>query len=182
MNSIDLVVIAIIGISTLYSTFRGAVKEIFSILALVLGIIGALYVHGPVGDFLATVIGNPTFSKIAAFVAVFLGVIILVVWIGKALRGFLYSLWLGWLDKLIGAGIGFIKGFLIVAVILILVTTYVPESGKVLDDSIISYSVLSTANLALPLFPKSLREAFKSQHDRLKESTEDYPPLDLQNL
>ena len=124
MNSLDLVIIFIVGISIVFGLKRGLIKESFTLFALILGIVIAnrSYIDG--AKILGKVIHNPNVANIASFVGIFLMIAILLTFIGILLKKMIRVVQLGWIDRLGGAAFGFIRSAIIVGVFLALTTKY----------------------------------------------------------
>jgi membrane protein required for colicin V production len=124
VNSLDVVIIFIAGISIIFGVKRGLVKESFSLLALILGIVIASRSYMGGAKTLGKIIHNPNVANIASFVAIFLLIAILLTFIGILLKKLIRLVQLGWIDRLGGAAFGFIRSAIIVGVFLVLITKY----------------------------------------------------------
>lgn len=124
MNSLDVVIVFIVGISIFLGVKKGLIKSSFSLLALLLGIVIAskLYING--ANILGKIIHNPNVANIASFVAIFLLVAILLTFLGIMLKRAIRLVQLGWIDRLGGVAFGFIRSAIIVGVFLLLITKY----------------------------------------------------------
>ena len=169
MGTVDIVFLVLIGVSTLYGLFRGGVKEIFTILAIVGGIAGGMYLHGPV----ATTLGGSGIVHIVCFVVIFLVLAGLLNKLGSIIRTSLRLMFLGGVDRLIGAGIGFLRGILLVGLIGGLTATYLEGSKQWIEDSRLSLPILKGLELVSPMFPEGLRDRFKDKQRDLKSYWEE---------
>ena len=161
----DIAILAIVVASILYSAWRGAVKEIFAVLSVILGIAGAVYLHGLLGKAL----GGSNIARGISFVILFFGVALVVARIGKTLRTVLHLAFLGGVDRLVGAAIGLIKGVLIVCIILGLATSYIPAAKNLLGNARLSVPTLKVVDLLSPLLPSELREIFEKRYEDIKK-------------
>lgn len=112
----DVVVIAVIVLSAIMSVGRGLIREIFSILAFVIGGVSALLCIKLFEPSLKKVI-SPTEESIAPtvilFMAGFLVAYVLAAFLGARLsRLFNDNPEIGWGDRLAGAALGALKGIL----------------------------------------------------------------------
>ena len=165
MHLQDIAILAIVVASILYSARRGAVKETFAVLSVILGIAGAVYLHGPVGKAL----GGSDIARAISFVILFFGVALVVARIGKTLGTGLHLAFLGGVDRLVGAAIGLVKGVLIVCVLLGLATSYIPASKNLLGNARLSVPTLKVVDLLSPLLPSELRETFEKRYEAIKK-------------
>ncbi|MDX8382563.1 MAG: CvpA family protein, partial [Ghiorsea sp.] len=86
MNFFDYAIITIIGLSMVLSLWRGFVREIISLIGLVLAFFAASRVAGDTSDILDDYISNNTVSDVASFILVFVLVMIIVGIIGMIVR------------------------------------------------------------------------------------------------
>lgn len=98
--------------------FRGIAKELCAIVGLVLGLGGALRYSSSFSSFLAKNFPSLSiFSKIIAFVLLFLLVLIFFSLLGGLLSKFFKAIWLGWFDRGGGLLFGLIEGAFILSLV-----------------------------------------------------------------
>jgi membrane protein required for colicin V production len=119
MTLFDYVVIAIIGASLLLGVWRGVVGELIALAAWVLAFFAARWLGPEIGETFFTGIGDVTLRLLAGYVAVFLGVLMLMALGRLAISGLIRALGLTLSDRMLGLLFGIARGLLIV---LILVT------------------------------------------------------------
>jgi len=166
MSTMDIVLLALVGASTLYGAFRGGIKEIFSILAIIGGIAGGIYLHVPV----ANALGGSGIVHLVGFVVIFLVLAGALHKLGSVIRTGLTLMFLGGVDRLLGGGIGLIRGIVLAGLIWGLMATYVEGSKQWIKDSKLSAPVLKGVDLISPVFPQALRDQFEGKHKELEGS------------
>lgn len=115
MTTFDTVVLAVWGISFVYSVYKGMVREIFSLLALVSGYYAAWMFRDSVAGHLSKIVTNQTGARVVSFIFIFLGVMILVAFIGKIVGRLMDSAGgLTFFNRVMGGIIGLVKGIAIV--------------------------------------------------------------------
>lgn len=131
MNIIDILIL-IPFVWFAYQGFKkGLVIGLASLAALVLGIYAALYFSGIVAVFLTDNLNIKTeYLHIISFIVTFIGVVILVHFIGKLLEKLINMVALGFLNKLAGAVFGVLKAAVFLSVIILIINHF--------DDKIIS--------------------------------------------
>lgn len=122
MNYIDI----IIGGLLLYGVVRGFLKgffiEVASIVALIIGIYGAIHFSYYIGDFLRQEIQwDPHYISLVAFALTFVIIIIAVSLIGRLLTKIANFAALGFVNKLFGAALGGLKITIILGAILVFI-------------------------------------------------------------
>lgn len=119
MTWIDYLVLLIVGVSVLISFWRGAVRELFSLLGWVAAWFAAVNFADDVARMLPAAIGQSNLRMLAAYVIVFAGVVLIAIILGIMLSTVLKTMGLGAVDRLLGAVVGLVRG-LLMAVVLIL--------------------------------------------------------------
>lgn len=120
MTLFDYAVLLIIGISILLSVMRGVVREVLALLSWVAAFFVAKTYVGDVVPYLPQVIPNDALRMLAAFVALFLGSLLLMSLLSIAASELIKTLGLGAVDKGLGIFFGFARGFLIVCLLVML--------------------------------------------------------------
>lgn len=104
---------------------KGFIVEVASLAALILG----LYVAFFFSDFAAEMLNdlfdmNPKYVAVFAFLITFIVVIFLVLTVGKIVQKFVDILLLGFLNKLAGAVFGFLKGALLLSILIFVINYF----------------------------------------------------------
>ena len=119
MNWLDIAILIIITASSIRSFFKGFTNEIFSIIALLGALIISYNFFIPLATLLENLIKEPLLTKIISFVLLFVIVYYLLHYVGDSVASLWKRLHLGFFDRLLGGALGFIKGGLVVIIILI---------------------------------------------------------------
>ena len=116
-NYIDIILLIVWIIAVLEGLYKGLIKQVFGILALIL----ACYVSYHLQDLLPTALWNGSMERgrlrIVAFIATFILVLIGVTLLGHLLDKLLKIVLLGWLNRLTGAIFGWIKWNILVVIL-----------------------------------------------------------------
>ncbi len=132
MGLVDIAILGILGFFLLKGIFRGLLKEICSLLGLVLGGVFAFTFHLPLAQFLQDSFRLPAQLCIwGSFLAIFLLLVILFAVIGFVLNRFVKLIFLGGFNRLAGAIFGIIQGVVILAMIVLALNSSVaPEAVR----------------------------------------------------
>lgn len=158
MTIFDYLVLLIIICSVIISTLRGVVKEVISLASWII----ALIVANAYGDALALMLpdfipGEVT-RLIIGFIALFIGVRLLMALIGRAIEELVKASGLSALNRLLGCIFGFARGVLIVVVVVLLCgTTSLPQQSFWVD-AMLSPVAVQLAQEAQPYLPESLSQ------------------------
>ena len=121
MNFIDVIIIIIAVIFCIKGLLRGFIKELFSVLIIVLGLIGAFLFYRTLNTVMSVIIENEDLSLILSFAAIFVGITILLVIIRNTLMRFVDTLNFSDVDRVLGVVIGLFKGILLCGAVLIFI-------------------------------------------------------------
>lgn len=155
----DIVVLAIIGILTIIGLWKGFLKQFFGLLGLVTGYILAMRLYHPVSKYLTGI--DPGTARIISFIAIFLASILIVHLIGWVVGRRFGIARSGFISRIGGALLGFLKGCLIVALVVMLIITYLPGDAALFKkSSTIGYIRIVTAALR-----KVSRADIKAKYD-----------------
>jgi membrane protein required for colicin V production len=169
MNTLDIIFIIILGILCMRGIFRGMVREIASILGLVLAFVLANAFHAQLLPSVQKFIETPGYARAVAYLAIFFGVMLGVFIISTLLRQFLKLIMLGWLDRIGGGGLGFAKGLLLCSVILIVLTTFLSSKASILTESRVAPYIGMVNEAVAGFLPENMQEEFESKSSSLKE-------------
>ncbi len=120
MTLFDYFVIAIIGVSMLLGLMRGAIKEVFSLASWILAFIVAKAYSVELSRWLETVVSNPSLRLLTAFIILFVATLIILGVISLMLTALIKKIGLGSVDRVLGTSIGFVRGVVIMLVLVIL--------------------------------------------------------------
>jgi len=155
MTVIDIVIGALLLFGLIRGLFKGLFVEVASLLALVLGVYGAIHFSNFAGDFLQsrTDWTEKTIS-ITAFAITFVVIVLAISLAGKALTKLADFASLGILNKLLGAVFGALKIGLILSVLLIVfdrMNNTIPFVGEEdIEDSVLYEPIKSIAPILFP--------------------------------
>jgi len=114
VTGFDYAVIAVIGLSTLLSLWRGAVQQLFSLAGWALAFAVANHFAPLVQGWVPDSAGGETVRYLIAVSGVFLATLLFTLFVGRLLAGALRGLGLGVADRVLGVLFGFLRGVLLV--------------------------------------------------------------------
>ena len=147
MTAFDYVVITIVAASVLLGLWRGVVGEILALVAWVLAFFAAKFFGADVARFVFAGISDPALRIVAAWVAVFVAVLLLMALLRLAVHGLLKALGLSLTDRLLGLFFGAARGLIIVLVLVAVGGMTMAPKEKWWSEAIFS-APLETAVLA----------------------------------
>lgn len=166
MSIIDIVLAALLLFGLIRGLTKGLFVEIASLLALVLGVYGAIHFSNFAADFLnSKVEWNEKTINIVAFAITFVIIVLAISLAGKALTKLADFAALGIINKLLGGLFGALKIGLILSVILIVfdkmnnTLPFIEEDD--LKDSVLYEPVKSLAPMIFPSIIKTDKKGFE---------------------
>ena len=131
MTSFDYTVLIIIGISIVVSIMRGAVRELLAITGWIIAIYVAKTYATQLIPLLPVDIPTEALKILAAHIIVFFGVLLVTSLLTIALSSLIKKIGLNWLNRGVGAVVGFARGLLIVCVLVFLAgLTSLPKDAR----------------------------------------------------
>jgi membrane protein required for colicin V production len=134
MNLLDWVIIAIVVSSALLAASQGFIFEILSLAGVVVGYLLAAWNYRSLAGWFLPYVKNEWGAQAAAFLLIFLAVCIAAGVLGRVLRWILKNVGLKWADSILGAVFGLLRGVIIVAVLLLAMTSFNVGLGQVANS------------------------------------------------
>ena len=161
MAWLDYAVIGVFAASVALGAWRGLVREVLSILGWVIAFLAANLLAGPLGPVMPEAIPSPELRVAAAYVAVFVGSLILVTLVGLLLSGIVKAVGLGGADRMLGALFGAARGLLIVLVATLLAGLTSAPRQPYWRDSASGTVLVQLAQTLKPLLPQTFAERLR---------------------
>ena len=161
MTSFDYVVLLIIGISIVVSMMRGAVREVLAIVGWVAAIYVAKTYATQLVPLLPVDIPTEQLRILAAYVIVFLGVLLVASLLIIALSSLIKKIGLNWFNRFLGGFFGFARGLLIVCVLVFLAgLTSLPKDARWVN-AMFSAPLEALVKTVLPMVPPMVAKHIK---------------------
>ena len=170
MNPFDILIVVILGYSLVRGLFRGLVKEISSIIGVFGGFYAAYTYYAVLAKVLAGLIHDVSYLNILSFLIVFCCVLIIVSVLGIIIKYLLNIAFLGWVDRISGLVFGGIKAILIVSVLFISLTAFLPKGSSFIKDSVLAPHVAWVSEKMAKVVSKQMKEEFMTKLGGLKKS------------
>jgi membrane protein required for colicin V production len=171
MTGADWAIIGAIVLSILLAASQGFFFEVFSFAGVVLGYLFAAWEFTRLAGWLSPYVKALWIAELAAFFLIFLAVVMLAGMVGRIVRWAIREAGLRWFDRLLGAGFGFLRGIVIVAVVVLGLASFAPGS-RILADSKLGPYFLVVARAATWVAPSGVRARFRQGVYALHGATE----------
>jgi membrane protein required for colicin V production len=168
MSILDILTITIVVSFTLASAAWGFVRQVIAVGGLLVGLWLASAFNTTVAGWLGF-IDDPAVAKGLAFVLVVFVVSTIASLVASVLYFMVGLLFLGWLDHLLGAFLGFVQGVLMLGVFMIAALTMFPDwTQQQLPQSFIANQLVGgLTNIALVVAPQDLKHIVQQAIARL---------------
>lgn len=158
MNLLDIMAIAIIGISIWGAIARGLIVELFSLASVILGFVLACLYYDVLDVFFLGMT-SPSRAGFVAFLVIFVGMIVVGTVAGAVLSRVIKKLHLKWLDRLMGGFFGLVRGWLVVSIIFLAFAAFGVQRGN-MAESRTAPVFLDSARLIVFWVPQELKSKF----------------------
>ena len=170
MNLLDYVVVIILGFCLVRGIFRGLIKELSSLVGALSGLYAAYAYYPRLAEPLSRWIDDPAYANILACLLLFFGIFVLVSILGVIIKYLLNIAFLGWTDRICGAFLGGLKGVLLVSVLILVLTAFLPRNASILRDSLSAQSFMRVSATLAQVASKDIRTLFSYKMKELSKA------------
>lgn len=156
---LDLIIAAILVWSIVNSYFKGFVREVLGLATLLLAILLSSWTYRSVGPMFKSFAKTESFALFCAFSVIFLGTLAagaVAIWL---MTRFMKFARIEWLDQVLGAGFGFIRGWILGAVLLLGLTAFNVQTDRVRNSHFAPY-LLPGSRVVAVVTPYDLKARF----------------------
>lgn len=156
MNYVDWIILAALLSSVLLAAAEGVFLELFSLAGVVLGLIFAAWEYPRLAPWFLQSVKTQTTANLAGFLAIFFGTMLLAGIAGRLARWAVSKIGLRWMDRLLGAAFGAIRGIAVVSISLMGLVAFAPQSKPIMESELAPYFLLA-ARTATWVAPQEVR-------------------------
>src|SRR5215831_20916835 len=146
---LDLVIIFLLVYSTALAWMKGFVREVLGIATVVLAALLAAWFYPQAGSMFKDVVRTENLALFFGFSVIFLVILIagfVTIWLATRFMKFAK---VEWADRMLGAAFGFIRGWLIGAVILMAFTAFEVQTETVKNSGLAPYFLPGSRVIAI---------------------------------
>jgi membrane protein required for colicin V production len=166
VSGADWIILGVILLSLIQAASAGFFQEAFGIAGLIFGYLLAAWNYQRLAGHFASY-GAAWLVEIAAFLVIFVAVMLLAGLAGRVAHWILQEAGLSFFDRILGAALGVLRGSLIDAVVLVSLAAFTPTS-KWLQGSELAPYFLVAGRAAVWVAPAELRARFYQGIDLLR--------------
>jgi len=175
MNWLDIVLLLILVISIATSFRKGLSREIIGLAAVVVALILGIWFYGPAGAFLAPYVSSKGIANLAGFFIVFFGLLTVGSLVSYAVGRVLKVTGLRFIDHLLGAVFGVVRGTLIAVALVMGAMAFSADAEhppEAVVHSRLAPYVVEAAHVIVGMAPYELKEGFRKSYAQVKQTWE----------
>lgn len=144
MTAIDIIILVIVGAGAVMGLFKGFIRQLATIVGLVVGLIAAKALYVSLAEKLCPALTESmTVAQVISFVMIWIAVPVVFTIVASLFSKAMDAISLGWLNRLLGMGIGALK-YLILVGLVINVLDFVDSDNHLINETKKEESVLYT--------------------------------------
>ena len=170
MNWVDILLLILVAGSVASAFTKGFSRELIGLFSVLVGVALGTWFYGTVAYYLLPFVQVRSLANLMGFLAILGAVILLGSAATKFVRGLVKVTGLSFLDRLLGAGFGFLRGGVIAAALLMAVMAFTPADHppEAIVESHYSRYFMDVARVGASMAPYELREGFRNSYDEIK--------------
>ena len=155
MTTIDIIILIALGAGVIIGFMKGFIRQLASILGLIVGLLAAKALYTSLAVKLCpTVTDSMTVAQILAFVIIWIAVPLIFTLVASVLTRAMEAVSLGWLNRLLGAGLGALKYLLLVGLV-VCVIQFIDADSQLIsqtkkEESLLYYPMERFAGMFFP--------------------------------
>ncbi|MEE2658781.1 MAG: CvpA family protein [Candidatus Latescibacterota bacterium] len=151
---------------------RGLIVQLSAFIAVGLGVLGGLYLRSSALPLLPE-LGHPVLELVVSFTLVFAAIALSINFLARALKSAVDALFLGTVDRGLGALLGILLGVQVLLVAVLMGSRYLPEGTAWLESSRSAPMVFRILDTIMPLLPEHFGEFFDTHVEKLLRQGEE---------
>lgn len=174
MSLLDLLLLVIVVGSIVGGFLSGFARAGIGFMAAITGILCGFWFYGVPAAWIHKYVSSSAFSNLAGFLVVFLACVIAGGLIGMLLAKLLKWTGLSWLDRLMGAGFGFVRGtlFAVAFVAVLMAFTPKPVPNWIVGSALLPYAI-DASNICAALAPRALKDGVRQTVVEIRQAWDD---------
>ena len=157
MNWLDIVLLIVLAGSVVTSFSTGLAREVVGLISMIAALVQPY-------------VSSPGIANFCGFLLVFCGVLVLGAILGRVMGRLMKVAGLSFVDRLLGAGFGLVRGLLISIAVVLALLAFTP--GKSPPDSVVHSKVapyvIDAARVCAATAPHGLKDGFHKSYEQVK--------------
>ena len=140
-NQVDIVILIITVLSSVFGLWRGLIKEVLSLLTWIAALLVSRVYSEPLAGLMTGMIENDGIRYVSAFAILFFIVMMFGTFLNSLMSKLLSVTGLKLADRILGAGFGVARGVIIVLVIMFIASMFVSETELWQQSQLVPYGM-----------------------------------------
>jgi membrane protein required for colicin V production len=170
MNWLDIVLLIVLAGSVVTSFSTGLAREVVGLISMIAALVLAIWFYGSAGALVQPYVSSPGIANFCGFLIVFCGVLVLGAILGRVMGRLMKVAGLSFVDRLLGAGFGLVRGLLISIAVVLALLAFTP--GKSPHNSVahskVAPYVIDAARACAAMAPRDLKDGFHKSYEQVK--------------
>lgn len=176
LTSFDIAILIVSAILIAHGIWVGCIRQLASILALVVGFVAAGRLCNDFYHTILPFISSPNLAFIVSYLILFIAVYLVVILLGMGLKKVVDIALLAWFDRALGGLIGVAKALFIACLVFIILSSIVSGSNTFLRRSVsYPYLAFSSEYILRLIRDADLRSSFRLKEPAIREQL---PPVE----
>jgi membrane protein required for colicin V production len=139
-----------------------------------IGIFAGFWCYGIVAAHFVDYVSSQAIANLIGFFLVFLGIVVAGAIVGRLLGAIFKWIGLSWVDRLLGAGFGVVRGALVAVALTTVLLAFAPSPPppSIVESRFLPY-VVDASNVLSLATPHQVKDAFRDTRDRVKHIWEE---------
>jgi len=171
---LDILVLVIVGYSVLAGFSAGIARVGVGFVATVLGILFGFWFYGVAGSHLADYVASRSIANLLGFLLVFGTFVLAGAVVGRVMGKLFRWVGLSWLDRLLGAAFGFLRGAVVAVALVTVILAFAPTPPppSIVQSKTLPY-VIDTSSVLSSITPHEVKDAFRETKEKVKKMWSD---------
>jgi membrane protein required for colicin V production len=168
-NWLDWVLATVCVVSVVTAIMKGFVTELISLATVIAGLIVAAAEYRQVAVYFEDITKSQEVALAAAFLALFVGVVILGALISVLARKLIKTAGIHWFDRFMGGVFGLVRGVLVDSVLLMVMVAFAIKPGAV-QTAVLAPYVTTGARVIALVMPSELKAQFRAGFEQFRQA------------
>lgn len=171
MHWLDITILAVLTVFALIGISRGLINQVFSMLALGVGLAAGLMFYDVLAEALTQrgIVQNESMSNVIAFVLLVVVFYMLVQMLGWLISKLIGTLRLGLLNRLAGGALGVVFGAVTITLFISSLSFFLPEDDPVFKESVLLPYLDEGAEIVKSSLPEDFGESLERAKKLVRE-------------
>jgi len=138
MNVLDIFFTVLLVLGLIRGLMVGLVLQVASLAGLAVGGYAAYFYYPEISSLLAGLIQKATYRDVIAFILIFISVYLIMMMVARLVQFLMKISMAGWLNRLLGMVLGFLKAAILCAVVLIVIDLFLPSKVAFVENSLLA--------------------------------------------